>query len=75
MNFQFRYGPACFVGNPHHWIPAMPVIVEFDKIAVHQMSGGYYVPTVLQQHGNRLQIQFQFMTQSGIQSVKVFSNN
>jgi hypothetical protein len=77
MNIEnFRFQPACFVGNPGHDVQAVKVIAEFDSIHSKRFHGQPYVPECMRdREWAQSYVMFAVRLASGLRWVKVFSNN
>lgn len=73
---NFRFQPACFVGNPTHHIAALPVIAQFDATHLKRFHGKPYAPDCMNDpEWAQSNVYFTVALSNGVHQVKVFSNN
>lgn len=73
---NFRFAPACFVGNPTHDTAALPVIAKYDDAHLKKFGGVHYIPDCMKDpEWAQCHVFFTVRTASGLREVKVFSQN
>lgn len=73
---NFRFAPACFVGNPAHHAVVIPVIAKYDEAYQQKFGSKQYVPACMKDpEWAQSNVYFAVALSNGVHQLKVFSQN